>query len=237
MKRSHLPAVVGTICAIVISGAAWRPAYAQATISGTVALQERSGDGRGDISNAVIFLERRGSGSTPEAAAPRNEMSAIEMKGREFLPHVTVVSTGSSVFFPNEDPFKHNVFSNVELGPFDLGLYPRGASRPARFPHAGIYPIYCNIHSKMVTFVVAVPTPWATQPDASGKFTLRNVPPGTYVLHAWHERGEAELKREIVVPANGLSELQLVIDARTYLEGPHLNKYGRPYTVLRADRY
>jgi plastocyanin len=235
MRRSHLSAAITFAC--IVGGAAWRPASAQTTIMGTVSLQQRSGEGRGDISNAVIYLERRGGAQSSEGAPPRSEMSAVAMKGREFVPHVTVVNAGASVLFPNEDPFKHNVFSNVDYGPFDLGLYPRGATRPARFPHAGIYPIYCNIHSKMVTFVVAVPTPWATQPDAAGKFVLRNVPAGTYVLHAWHERGESELTREIVVSANGVSELQLVIDARTYVEGPHLNKYGRPYAVLRADRY
>ena len=212
-------------------------ARAQATISGTVSLQERSSEDRGDIRSAVVYLERRGGSATSDNAPTRSETAAIEMRGREFLPHVTVVNAGSSVVFPNEDPFKHNVFSNIELGPFDLGLYPRGASKPARFAHAGVYPIYCNIHSKMVTFVVAVPTPWAAQPDAEGRFVLRNVPPGTYVLHAWHERGESELRRELVVPATGVADLQLVIDARTYVEGPHLNKFGRPYAVLRADRY
>jgi hypothetical protein len=40
-----------------------------------------------------------------------------------------------------------------------------------------------------------------------------------------------------VVPAAGLNDLQLVIDARTYVDGPHLNKFGRPYAVIRADRY
>lgn len=234
MTREAAGAARVIACALTVVCLMAPAARAQATISGTVSLQERSGEDRGDISSAVIFLERQGSAS---GDAQRNETIAVAMKGREFVPHVTVVKAGSSVSFPNEDPFKHNVFSNVDLGPFDLGLYPRGASRPAKFPHAGIYPIYCNIHSKMVTFVVAVPTPWAAQPDAEGRFVLRGVLPGTYVLHAWHERGESELKREIVVPASGVTELQLVIDARTYVEGPHLNKFGRPYAVLRADRY
>ena len=209
---------------------------AQATVSGMLGLEERSGAERGDIRNAVVYLEPR------ERAIPVNDVRSmrsrvIAMHGREFLPRVSIVLAGGTVAFPNEDPFSHNVFSNVELGPFDLGLYRRGTTRNATFARPGVYPIYCNIHSMMVSFVVAVPSPWATQPDESGRFTLRGVPPGRYVIHAWHEHGAREATRELVVPESGIDGFPLVIDARTYVEAPHLNKFGRPYALIRDDRY
>jgi len=211
-------------------------AHGQATVNGTVALEERADADRGDIRSAVVYLEPR------ERAIPVNDVPAmrsrvIAMRGREFRPHVTIVLAGGSVAFPNEDPFSHNVFSNVDLGPFDLGLYRRGATRTATFARPGVYPIYCNIHSMMVSFVVAVPSPWATQPDENGHFSLRGVPAGRYLVHAWHERGAREVTREIVVPPSGVESLPLVIDARTYVDAPHLNKFGRPYALIRDDRY
>ena len=209
---------------------------AQATVTGVVTLEERSGAERADIRNAVVYLEPR------ERAIPVNDVPSIRsrtiaMHGREFVPHVQIVLAGGTVAFPNEDPFSHNVFSNVEFGPFDLGLYRRNATRTATFARPGVYPIYCNIHSMMVSFVVAVPAPWATQPDEAGHFVLRGVPPGRYVVHAWHEHGAREVTREIVVPASGIDDLPLVIDARTYVDAPHLNKFGRPYALIRDDRY
>lgn len=209
---------------------------AQGTVSGTLSLEERTGAERGDIRTAVVYLEPR------ERAIPINDVPAmrsrvIAMRGREFRPHVTIVQAGGSVAFPNEDPFSHNVFSNVDLGPFDLGLYRRGATRNATFARPGVYPIYCNIHSMMVSFVVAVPSIWATQPDEAGHFSLRGVPAGRYVVHAWHEHGAHEVTREIVVPETGIDALPLVIDARTYVDAPHLNKFGRPYALIRDDRY
>jgi plastocyanin len=209
---------------------------AQGTVSGTLALEERMGAERGEIRSAVVYLEPR------ERAIQVNDVPSmrsrvVEMHGREFRPHVAIVLAGGSVTFPNEDPFSHNVFSNVDLGPFDLGLYRRGATRTATFARPGVYPIYCNIHSMMVSFVVAVPSPWATQPDEDGHFTLRGVPAGRYIVHAWHEHGAREVTRELVVPASGVDALQLVIDARGYVEGPHLNKFGRPYALIRDDRY
>ena len=211
-------------------------AAAQGTVAGTLSLEERAGVDRGDIRSAVIYLEPR------ERAIPVNDVPSmrsrvIAMHGREFRPHVTIVLAGGSVAFPNEDPFSHNVFSNVDVGPFDLGLYRRGATRTATFAKPGVYPIYCNIHSMMVSFVVAVPSPWATQPDDAGHFTLRGVPAGRYVVHAWHERGAREVTRDLVVTEAGADAVQLAIDARTYVEAPHLNKFGRPYSLIRDDRY
>jgi plastocyanin len=212
------------------------PALAQGNVAGVVTLEERAGIERGDLRGAVIYLEAQ-SRVVPASDIPSLRMGEIVMRGREFIPHVQVVLAGGTVAFPNEDPFRHNVFSSVDLGPFDLGLYPRGATRSASFPRPGAYPIYCNIHSRMVSFVVAVPTRWVTQPEEDGSFVLQGVPAGAYTLHAWHERATADLTREITVPAGGLGNLRLTIDARSYVPAPHLNKFGRPYSLIRSDRY
>ena len=210
-------------------------AHAQhaASVRGQVTLLERAGASAGDVRGAVLWLVERGRASSPRA--PRD--GRIAMRGREFLPHVLTVPVGSAVGFPNQDPFSHNVFSNVDHGPFDLGLYRRGATRSATFGRAGVYPIYCNIHSKMVSFVVAVPSAWVVQPGADGAFAIDDVPEGTYALHAWHERSATELVQELTVPAGGLSGVRVVLDARAWVAAPHLNKFGRPYAVTRADRY
>ncbi len=208
-------------------------------VSGILALEERPGSEHGDVRSAVVYLEPTARGHIVTVAnIPELRGGIIAMRGREFIPHVRIVLAGGTVAFPNQDPFSHNVFSNTDIGPFDLGLYRRGATRSATFARSGIYPIYCNIHSKMVSFVAAVPTAMVAQPDVDGRFTIRSVPAGTYVLHAWHERGSSEVRREIVVPPAGSGEpLRVTIDARAYVEAPHLNKFGRPYEMIRADRY
>lgn len=208
-------------------------AAAQHAVRGQVALLERAGATRGDVRGAVVWLVPRDRPPTPRP--PRD--GRIAMRGREFLPHVLAVPVGSAVGFPNQDPFSHNVFSNVDHGPFDLGLYRRGATRTASFARAGVYPIYCNIHSRMVSFVVAVPSAWAAHPGADGGFALDDVPEGRYALHAWHERSATEHVQELTVPAGGLSGVRVVLDARAWVAAPHLNKFGRPYAVTRADRY
>ena len=210
--------------------------HAQAVVGGQLLVVERQGADRTDLRTAVVYLEPRGH-VVAGAGRPVPREASIAMTGREFVPHVRVILAGGAVAFPNKDPFSHNVFSNAEAGPFDLGLYRRGASRTANFPRAGIYPIYCNIHSRMVSFVIAVPTSLVAMVAADGRFTFSDVPPGTYLLHAWHERAGTRVTREIVVPAAGLPGQRIVLDTRTYVPGPHLNKFGLPYAATREDRY
>jgi plastocyanin len=210
---------------------------AQTIVSGQIAVVERQGADRTDLRTAVVYLEPRGHDVTSGSGRPTPRDASIAMTNREFVPHVRVILAGGTVAFPNQDPFSHNVFSNAEAGPFDLGLYRRGASRVANFPRAGIYPVYCNIHSRMVSFVVAVPSTLVAMVGADGRFTFADVPPGAYLLHAWHERAGGRVTREIVVPPSGLTGQRLVLDTRTYVPGPHLNKFGLPYAATREDRY
>jgi plastocyanin len=206
-------------------------------VSGQVTLVERRGAEQDDLNHAVVYLEMPGRSVAASDVDPALRSGSIAMRGREFIPHVRPVIAGGTIDFPNQDPFSHNVFSNAVPGSFDLGLYRRGASRSATFPAPGVYPIYCNIHSKMVSFAVAVPSPWVTQPADDGRFTIADVPEGTYLLHVWHERAAAELTREITVSADGVSGLQISLDAQSYLSSPHLNKFGLPYSATRSDRY
>ena len=212
-------------------------AHAQGDVSGQISLIERQGADRSDPGTAVVYLEAKGRVEPPAASRPALRQTTIAMTGREFVPHVRTILAGGSVAFPNQDPFSHNVFSNAEAGPFDLGLYRRGVSMARTFARPGIYPVYCNIHSRMVSFVIAVPTPYVATVAADGRFMIPDVPAGTYVLHAWHEHAGGVVTREIAVPATGLPGQHVVLDARSYVAGPHLNKFGLPYAATRADRY
>jgi hypothetical protein len=71
-------------------------------------------------------------------------------KDKMFTPHLLVVPTGSSVEFPNQDPFFHNVFSLFNGKRFDLGLYDSGTSRAVHFDREGVSYIFCNIPQKQI---------------------------------------------------------------------------------------
>ena len=205
-----------------------------AVVRGQVSVVERGGAPAADVGSTVVYLTPAAGAAAPAAAA--HDTVRIAMRERTFVPHVRAVPVGGAVAFPNEDPFSHNVFSNAELGPFDLGLYRRGRSRAQTFARPGVYAIYCNIHARMAAYVVAVATPYYTLVDHDGRFALPNVPPGSYVLHAWHERA-GEVTRPVTVTPEGAADLRLTLDAARFVFVPHPNKFGAAYTDSRRDRY
>jgi len=220
------------LVAITTSLAPLRMVGAQGSVRGVVTITERGGARTTDLDDAVVWLE-------PVAGAvkaPAGPATQVVMAERKYSPKVRVVSVGGTVSFPNQDPFRHNVFSKSGPSEFDLGLYDRGESREARFPQPGVHPIFCNIHARMVAFVVAVPSPWATQPDAGGRFLIGGVPAGRYRATVWHHRG-GEQVREVQVGGEGESELAVALDARSYRFIQHKNKFGKPYPPAGPDRY
>ena len=156
---------------------------------------------------------------------------------KEFVPRVVVVPVGSTLRFPNHDPFDHNVFSVSEGAHFDLGQYGRGEAKAWTFTTRGLVRVFCNVHPRMVAFVQVMPTRLYTQPGADGSFTLEDVAPGRYTLRVWHERS-AEVARELVVGPADVSDLEVELDARGFRWLPHKNKYGDDYpTDAARERY
>ncbi len=216
--RDKLPLALTAAMAILASAARHPPP----SVGGRITVVDRGDRPADDVGQSVAWL----SAAAPVSTAPAQAQIGTEKK--EFSPHVLVIPAGSTVSFPNHDPFNHNVFSLSEEAPFDLGLYSRGEARSVRFLKPGIVRVYCNVHAQMSALVVVRDNPWFTQPASDGSFTIAAVPPGKYVLHVWHERA-TEVTRELEVPASGVAGLSVELDARGYRFMPHLNKNGKPY--------
>ena len=156
----------------------------------------------------------------------------LAQKNRTFIPHLLVVPVGAQVFFPNLDPFFHNVFSLFDGKRFDLGLYEAGVTKQVTFSREGVSYIFCNIHPEMSAVVLVLSTPLYTTYGTNGVYAIPNVPAGEYEMHVWIEGltqpALERMKRRVQVAGDG--DLGAV-DASTAPREPaeHLNKFGQPY--------
>lgn len=179
-------------------------------------------------STTVVFAE-----ALDREAPSRPTKVILGQKDKTFSPAVLVVSVGSTVDFPNDDPIFHNVFSLSAPAPFDLGLYRAGSTKSRTFAKAGSYRVFCNIHPQMSAFILVVPTPYVTTADAEGRFTL-DLPPGTYRLTARSDRA-APVSAEITVGAGALAAPSLALDESDYIAAPHKNKFGQDYPLTAYE--
>lgn len=219
------------VAAAAGTGATWAPMAG--SVSGQVAIAERPGEVTEDIQNVVIFLEPVGASASKAKLATTK--TSIALQSRQFSPRVRVITEGSKVEFPNQDPFNHNVFSK-QNGGFDTGVYGRGKMKDQVFKEPGIYPIYCNVHPRMTAFIITLATPYFTQAGNDGRFTIENVPPGQYKMSVWHDRTSI-VTQDITVGATGLAGQRVELDARGYKYVQHKNKLGKEYTTAAGDRY
>jgi plastocyanin len=186
-----------------------------------------------NFSGVVVWLEPMGRAAAGASGNKANQPSVMAQKMKTFSPHVLAIPAGSAVEFPNFDPIFHNAFSSYSGQVFDVGLYPPGRSRTVAFKREGVVRVFCNIHSSMSAVIVVLKTPYYAVSDASGGFTIKDVPPGEYRLHVYHERALPQTLQSmecvLKVTAEGLPVPQLVISETGYVLTPHPNKYGREY--------
>lgn len=218
---------------ICLASVAWAQTV---TVTGRIELAGSAGKHKGENgSPSVVWLTPLGA-SNPKgegAFQPSNPPPRLVQKNKSFSPHLLVIPVGSSVEFPNHDPFFHNVFSLFEGKRFDLGLYEAGSARLVQFDKPGISYIFCNIHPEMSAVVIALTTKWYAISGASGQVTIPDVPYGRYTLHAWNEHALPEalqsVTREVTISPDTRSIGLLHLTANPEPILAHKNKYGRDY--------
>ncbi len=156
--------------------------------------------------NAVVSIEKIPGMSFPVS----KDQATLDQLNLTFIPHVLPVMVGTTVAFPNSDEVRHNVFSSSRVRRFNLGTYSRGVVKHVTFDQPGEVALLCNVHSEMSAYVVVVETPYFAVTARDGSYTIKNVPPGKYVLKIWHERLKPQSK-EIQVPTGGSVEVDFVL--------------------------
>jgi plastocyanin len=147
----------------------------------------------------VVYIDQPISEITPGAPA----LAAVTtQKNANFEPHVLPIAVGTTVRWPNDDDIYHNVFSMSDTKEFDLGYYKKDKTPELVFDKTGRVDVFCAIHSKMHCIILVLPNSYFAAADVHGRYQIRDLPPGTYRVRAWHERLPSRTL-SVTVPAEG----------------------------------
>lgn len=199
----------------------------------TVGCQPVFADGTGELAGTIglespdyarlcsIYIDGPGLPATPTNTA------RMMQKNKKFLPDLVIVVVGSTVAFPNEDKLLHNVFSVKPGLEFDLGLYQSGTSKTHTFTRPGATDVFCNIHPDMFASILVVPSDLHTQPEPSGAYRIKGIPPGKYKAVGWITLGEA-MEKPIEILAGQTTKLDMSLPAPSRTKN-HARKDGSAY--------
>ena len=106
-----------------------------------------------------------------------------------YVPHVAGAQAGQQIKFLNNDPTLHNIHAFPKNQPgFNIGLPFQGMKQTKKFGVEEVMvPLKCDVHPWMLGYVGILPHPYFAVSGEDGSFTIKNLPPGDYVLEAWHE--------------------------------------------------
>ncbi|HET8721695.1 MAG TPA: carboxypeptidase regulatory-like domain-containing protein, partial [Nitrospira sp.] len=165
----------------------------------------------GEFREVVVYLEGIDKGKPFDDGGSMH----IEARDCQFVPFTTVVRDDQTVSVVNMDPVMHDIqaYETSHLGArvlFNVPL-PMNPQHPRNFKDrseaalyhkhmAGaptkqlvnlskgrrVFVMQCGFHAYMESWGVAVTNPYFAKTDEHGRFTISDVPPGTYKLVLWH---------------------------------------------------
>jgi plastocyanin len=137
------------------------------------------------VSDVAVYATRTDGRQQIESRAGTAVMDQV---GKQFVPHLLVVQTGTSVEFPNSDTVAHHVYSFSHPNKFTLPMYKGTAHPPVTFEHSGVVTLGCNIHDHMLGYILVVDSAAYTKTDENGSASLYLDDPEEFEIKIWSPR-------------------------------------------------
>ena len=108
-----------------------------------------------------------------------------------YKPHVIGLMTGQNFEIKNSDPTNHNIHPHAhgQSGVERVAVAGTGGHDARSFARQEVMiPVKCNVHPWMRSYIGVVGHPFFAVTGDDGTFTIKGLPPGTYVIQTWHEK-------------------------------------------------
>jgi hypothetical protein len=167
------------------------------------------------IRNVVVSLTGVKSGK----AIPTDAVTVTNMKCT-FVPHVSVGFKDNKLIMKNDDPVFHTFDIHASLNGKELyhvGLHEQGSAVTRTLAKTGLMELTCYVHPWQLAYIYVFEHPYATVTDEKGEFVIKDVPPGTYTVEAWHEALGIIKMQDVKVESGKTSTIKLEYTSRINL--------------------
>ena len=139
----------------------------------------------GSLANVFVRLK----GNVPQTPVPAQPV-VIDQQACVYTPRVVGARVGQTVQVKNGDMLLHNVdASSGKNNGFNVAQPRAGQVYEFKPKNEEIMlHLKCDVHNWMNAYVGIVTNPYFAVSNPMGTFEIDKVPPGTYMLEAWHER-------------------------------------------------
>jgi hypothetical protein len=151
-----------------------------------------------DFNDEAILLSKTGKElqnvlvrvtTAPAGKLPTEDVN-VDQKDCMYRPRVQGAVEGQKIKVKNDDPTLHNVHTYEGTKTlFNQAQPPGSAAIEKPLPKTGdVVKIKCDVHPWMAAFVILNKNPYFAVTKEDGSFQIKDVPPGTYTVEAWHEK-------------------------------------------------
>ena len=164
----------------------------------------------GGIQNVVLSIEKIGSGKDWDF--PKGGFT-FDQKNCSFSPRIMLIKAKMEGVVLNSDSVGHN-FHTISKGVFNINKKIQPGSKlvvkKSKIRKTGMVRAKCDIHSWMGGYWVVASSPYTVISDASGNYTISDIPPGDYTLKIWHEK-LGETTQKFGVKAGGTAKVDATL--------------------------
>jgi len=150
-------------------------------------------------------------GTYPVPATPVE----IDQQGCMYHPRVFGIMVGQTLAIKNSDPLLHNIKAMGKANrPFNISQPTANMTTDRTFTAREVMlPFECNVHGWMHAYAGVLPYPYFATTGSDGKFTIANLPAGTYTIEAWQEN-YGTLTDTVTVAANATKTVDFTYKAK-----------------------